>query len=63
MSDIPEHIVHQVRRLAERGEPVAKIAFLTYLTEKAIRDILAQPVTTTKEKTPAEAGAKVTPET
>ena len=63
MNDIPEHIVRQVRRLAERGEPVAEIAFMTRLTEAAIRDILAQAVTTTKEKAPAKAGVgEATPE-
>jgi hypothetical protein len=43
MTNIPEHIVREVRRLAERGEPVAEIAFLTRLTEQAICEIIAEP--------------------
>ena len=32
-----------VRELADEGNPTAKIAFLTRLTEDMVREILAQP--------------------
>ena len=55
---IPQEHVDMIRQLAREGLPEERIAFLTHMSERTVREVLAAPVTTTKES-PAEEGEAV----
>jgi hypothetical protein len=56
MTDIPEHILHQVHILASEGEPADHIAFLLQMSRESVEAELKNPtvtppsVNTTKSK-------------
>jgi hypothetical protein len=48
IDDIPQEHIDMIRQLASEGLPVGRIAFLTHMGERTVREVLATPVNTTE---------------